>query len=137
MRYAHQYAAAAATHMVSGRVAKKYGIKDAQQELNNSLAVFLDSFGNTARVLLSFRMFRCFRGVLKLVLLCMTLLELKDQGPFHGGDLPSFADVLVFGTIRSVSGFEAAQIAVASDPAVSTWYKSMEALISAQQTSGR
>ncbi|GAB5365654.1 hypothetical protein AAMO2058_001076500 [Amorphochlora amoebiformis] len=50
----------------------------------------------------------------------------ENSGPFHGGTLPSLADVLVFGTLRSVGKFKAVQTLLERNERAKAWYSSME-----------
>ena len=45
-------------------------------------------------------------------------------GTFQGGEVPSLADVCVFGCLRSITGLDT-HTAVVNDPRISVWYQAM------------
>mmetsp|Transcript_11124 Transcript_11124/g.21322 ORF Transcript_11124/g.21322 Transcript_11124/m.21322 type:complete len:325 (-) Transcript_11124:296-1270(-) len=102
IRFLHHMVGTFFTMVGSRKVAKRYGIVDPASELLLAVKSYLDHFGVKP--------------------------QQQQQQVFCGGSTPSFADVLLYGTIRSVQDFKAVdQLLDADDERIKSWYSAMQA----------
>mmetsp|Transcript_11802 Transcript_11802/g.16339 ORF Transcript_11802/g.16339 Transcript_11802/m.16339 type:complete len:312 (+) Transcript_11802:2-937(+) len=101
LRWLHHMVATFFTRVGSNKTKKKFNLSEPLVALEDAMKRFLGTF------------------------------EGDTTGPFHGGEKPSFADILVFGTFRSVGGFDAVAQLRDRNPEINTWFTAMENAVGA------
>jgi len=108
IRFVHHMLGTFFTRVGSRKVAKRYGIVDPDGELLVAVQRYLDDFGVKQQ-------------------------QQQQQQMFCGGEVPGLADVVLYGTLRSVQDFDAVKKLLAADERVKSWYRSMQAAAGHEQ----
>jgi len=88
--------------------------------IHHYIATFFTKFGS-GRAAKKYKITDAEGDVEKALIRFLETFENED-GKFHGGDLPSYADLLVFGTLRCVQDFPAVCRLLEKNAQVASWY---------------